>query len=144
MSRRLFLSSNKNPGKNSCFYVLTELAVEIKNWPGKVYHTVLITVDENFQELPCCYYSRYLCLMLNEIFQITVNDINYHIVTSLPEGPNSVDHEVWSGDELLFVINPRLDKCDAPCWQLTSGYMESKWNKALVQRIGEEIERHYL
>lgn len=52
--------------------------------------------------------------MLNEIFQISVNEISYHIVTSLPVGPNADDYEVWTGDELVFVINPRLDKCDQP------------------------------
>ena len=78
------------------------------------------------------------------MFQVPVNGVEYHIVTALPVGPDSVDHEVWNGDELVFVINPRLDKCDQPCWTLTSGYDNNSISKALVQEIGEAIERHYL
>ena len=59
-------------------------------------------------------------------------------------GPDSVDHEVWNGDELAFVINPQLDKCDQPCWALAAGYTNHKIDKALVQQIGEAIEKHYL
>ena len=84
-----------------------------------------------------------ICSMLNEIFQITVNDMSYHIVTSLPVGANADDYEVWNGDELVFVINPYLEKYDEPCWALTSGHLESEVDKALVQQIGEAIERHY-
>ena len=40
--------------------------------------------------------------MLNEVFQVTVNEVTYHVITSLPVGPNSVDHEVWNGEELIF------------------------------------------
>ena len=82
--------------------------------------------------------------MLNEVFQVMVNEVSYHVITSLPVGPNSVDHEVWNGDELIFIVNPRLDKCDQPCWTLSPGYINSKIDKALVQQIGEAIERHYL
>ena len=66
--------------------------------------------------------------------------VDYHIVNALPVGLDSVDHEVWNGDELVFVINPQLDKCDQPCWTLAPGYDNNSISKALVQEIGEAIE----
>ena len=32
------------------------------------------------------------------MFQVMVNGVDYHIVTALPVGPDSVDHQVWNGD----------------------------------------------
>lgn len=82
--------------------------------------------------------------MEKEVFTITVHGQDYMIITSLPIGPDPVNHEVWKDGNLLFVINPQLNQFDQPAWALTAEYADQNIDKALVQKIGEAIERHYL
>ena len=83
-------------------------------------------------------------MMKTEDFFVEVNGEQYQIKTTLPEGPENVDHEVWQHDKLLFVLNPHLNNCDEPCWSLKNEYADKNISKELVQEIGEKIEMHYV
>lgn len=82
--------------------------------------------------------------MDKEEFLITVDGIHYTIRTALPPGPDPVDHEVWHNNNLLFIINPNLNESDEPRWKLTAHYAGADIDAAFVQRVGLEIEKHYL
>jgi hypothetical protein len=84
--------------------------------------------------------------MEQEIFTIQVpyngQAVDVEIRTAAPKGPDDADHEVWLAGQLAFVIEPHLDVCDSPCWQLKTP--DPRIDLELVSNIGMEIERHYL
>ena len=82
--------------------------------------------------------------MKHEVFDITVDGIVFTIKTSLPPGPHNIEHELWKGNDLLFAINPQINECDEPCWQLSPQYTNSNISKELISKIGEAIEMHYV
>jgi hypothetical protein len=85
--------------------------------------------------------------MEQETFTVHVKDhdeiIEVVIRTTPPDGPENIDHEIWINGKHAFTINPHLDVCDEPCWQLKEEY-QGKINLEFVSNIGMEIERHYL
>jgi len=82
--------------------------------------------------------------MKKEIFDLTVDGIIYTVKTDLPVGPGNDDHEIWKGNDLLFVMNPHTENCDDPCWKLTPIYEKAGIDKEFISKVGEAIERHYL
>lgn len=82
--------------------------------------------------------------MEQEEFTITVDSTELTVKTKLPVGPDPVDHEVWKGGDLLFIINPHLEESDSPHWKLTSTYQSAGIEPAFVQMVGEAIESYYL
>ena len=78
------------------------------------------------------------------VFPITVDGKNYNIISTFPYGPNPDNHEVWNGDELLFVINPQLNASGDTSWILVGEYPYKNFDIDLVRKIGEAIEQYYL
>ncbi len=80
--------------------------------------------------------------MIEEIFDIKVDDITYTIKTGLPVGIGNDEYEVWNGNALIFVIQPHTDEWDSPGWVLTPLNAKNGVDKEFISKVGEAIEYH--
>lgn len=82
--------------------------------------------------------------MKKEVFDISVNNVGLIVKTDLPVGPGNDAHEIWKGNDLLFVIRPHTEESNMPCWKLTQEYANINIDNEFISEVGDAIESHYL
>jgi len=85
-----------------------------------------------------------ICFMEKEVFPVIIDGKKYNIISTFPYGCRPDDHQVWNGDELLFIINPKLNEAGDPFWTLVGEYLYKNFDQDFVNKVGEAIEQYYL